>query len=125
MEEGEKMDKDMDMSDGKMNMEGGGGMGMMGGGMGGGMMLSMAHPIHLHGQQFQVLSREIEGMRQEEYKTVKDGFIDTGWKDTVLVMPGEEIVIAKPFQDYKGLFLYHCHNLEHEDLGMMRQFYIG
>jgi hypothetical protein len=25
-------------------------------------------------------------------------------------MPGEEIVIAKPFQDYKGLFLYHCHN---------------
>jgi len=125
MEEGEKMDKDMDMSGGKMKMEGGGGMGMMGGGMGGGMMMSMAHPIHLHGQQFQVLSREIEGMRQEEYKTVKEGFIDTGWKDTVLVMPGEEIVIAKPFQDYKGLFLYHCHNLEHEDLGMMRQFYIG
>jgi hypothetical protein len=28
-------------------------------------------------------------------------------------------------QDYKGLFLYHCHNLEHEDLGMMRQFYIS
>lgn len=93
--------------------------------MGGGMMMSMAHPIHLHGQQFQILSREIEGMRQEEYKTVSEGFIDTGWKDTVLVMPGEEIVIAKPFEDYKGLFLYHCHNLEHEDLGMMLQFYIG
>ncbi|SCN47731.1 Multicopper oxidase [methanotrophic endosymbiont of Bathymodiolus azoricus (Menez Gwen)] len=119
MKEGEKMDKDMDMSGGNMKM--GGGMGMMGGGM----MMSMAHPIHLHGQQFQVLSREIEGMRQEEYKTVKEGFLDTGWKDTVLVMPGEEIVIAKPFQDYKGLFLYHCHNLEHEDLGMMRQFYIS
>jgi len=118
MEEGEKMDKGMDM-------QGGGGMGMMGGGMGGGMMMSMAHPIHLHGQQFQILSREIEGMRQEEYKTVSEGFIDSGWKDTVLVMPGEEIVIAKPFEDYKGLFLYHCHNLEHEDLGMMRQFYIG
>ncbi|MDC9728852.1 MAG: multicopper oxidase domain-containing protein [Methyloprofundus sp.] len=98
--------------------------GMMGGGMGG-MMLSMAHPIHLHGQQFQVVSRKIEGMRQEEYETVKEGFIDTGWKDTVLVMPGEEITIIKPFQDFKGLFLYHCHNLEHEDLGMMRQFYIS
>ncbi|NOQ14631.1 MAG: multicopper oxidase domain-containing protein, partial [Methyloprofundus sp.] len=108
----------------EMDMQGGG-MGMMGGGMGGGMMMSMAHPIHLHGQQFQVLSREIEGMRQEEYKTVSKGFIDSGWKDTVLVMPGEEIIIAKPFEDYKGLFLYHCHNLEHEDLGMMRQFYIG
>ena len=111
--------------DKKMNMQGGGGMGMMGGGMGGGMMMSMAHPVHLHGQQFQVLSREIEGMRQEEYKTVSQGFINSGWKDTVLVMPGEEIVIAKPFEDYKGLFLYHCHNLEHEDLGMMRQFYIS
>ncbi len=106
----------------KMGRQGGGmGMGMMGGGM----MLSMAHPIHLHGQQYQILSRKIEGMRTEEYQTVSEGFIDTGWKDTVLVMPGEEIMIAKPFQDFKGLFLYHCHNLEHEDLGMMRQFYIS
>ena len=39
-------------------------------------------------------------------------------------MPGETVEIIKPFQDYKGLFLYHCHNLEHEDLGMMRQFLI-
>lgn len=103
----------------------GGGMGMMGGGMGAGMMFSMAHPIHLHGQQYQIISRKMEGMRKEEYATVKEGFIDSGWKDTVLVMPGEEIEIIKPFQDYKGLFLYHCHNLEHEDLGMMRQFYIS
>lgn len=94
-----------------------------GGGMG--MMWSMAHPIHLHGQQYQIISRKMEGMRKEEYATVKDGFIDSGWKDTVLVMPGEEIEIIKPFQDYKGLFLFHCHNLEHEDLGMMRQFYIN
>jgi bilirubin oxidase len=90
-----------------------------------GMMLSMAHPIHLHGQQFQIISRKMKGMRKEEYKTVSEGFIDSGWKDTVLVMPGEEITIIKPFQDFKGLFLYHCHNLEHEDLGMMRQFYIS
>jgi len=96
----------------------------MGGGMGGGMMFSMAHPIHLHGQQYQIISRKPSGMRLDEYATVKDGFIDSGWKDTVLVMPGEEIEIIKPFQDYKGFFLYHCHNLEHEDLGMMRQFYI-
>jgi len=94
-------------------------------GMGMGMMMSMAHPIHLHGQQFQIVSRKNGGMRQEAYNTVNEGFIDSGWKDTVLVMPGEEIIIIKPFQDFKGLFLYHCHNLEHEDLGMMRQFYIS
>jgi FtsP/CotA-like multicopper oxidase with cupredoxin domain len=102
-----------------------GGMGMLGGGMGGGMMMSMAHPIHLHGQQYQVISRKMTGSGKGNYATVKDGFINSGWKDTVLIMPGEEIEIIKPFQDYKGLFLYHCHNLEHEDLGMMRQFYVG
>ena len=42
----------------------------------------------------------------------------------MLVMPGEEVTIIKPFQDYKGLFLYHCHNLEHENAGMMRQFLV-
>jgi len=107
-------------SKGSGGMKMGGGMGMMGGGM----MMSMAHPIHLHGQQYQVISRKISGMRKTEYATVKDGFVDSGWKDTVLVMPGEEIELIKPFEDYKGLFLYHCHNLEHEDLGMMRQFLV-
>ena len=90
----------------------------------GGMMMSMAHPIHLHGQQFKVLSRTQTDQDSDGYNTVKDGFIGNGWKDTVLVMPGEEIEIIKPFEDYTGLFLYHCHNLEHEDMGMMRNFYV-
>ena len=90
----------------------------------GGMMMSMAHPIHLHGQQFKVLSRTQTDRDSDGYNTVKDGFIGNGWKDTVLVMPGEEIEIIKPFEDYTGLFLYHCHNLEHEDMGMMRNFYV-
>lgn len=96
-------------------MRGGRGRGMMN------MMLSMPHPIHLHGQQFQILSRR-QSQPSEAYDTVKEGFIHSGWKDTVLVMPGEDIEIIKPFQDYTGLFLYHCHNLEHEDMGMMRNF---
>ena len=101
-----------------------GGMGMMGGeGMAGmGTMMSMAHPIHLHGQSFQILSRSIGAAESEDYATVKDGFIEGGFKDTVLVMPGERVKIIKPFQDFKGLFMYHCHNLEHEDMGMMRDF---
>jgi len=99
----------------------------MGGMRGGGMaMMSMAHPIHLHGQQFKILSRILKVQNtSDSYATVKDGFITSGWKDTVLVMPGEEIEILKPFEDYTGLFLYHCHNLEHEDMGMMRNFYVG
>ena len=103
-------------SGGRMGGGGGGrGMGMMG------MMRSIPHPIHLHGQQFQIISRK-QHRPSNAYDTVKDGFIHSGWKDTVLVMPGEEIEIIKPFQHYTGLFLYHCHNLEHEDMGMMRNF---
>ena len=92
----------------------------MGGGMG--MMMAMAHPIHLHGQSFQILSRTFSGNTSADYASVKEGFIEHGLKDTVLLMPGERIKIIKPFQDFKGLFMYHCHNLEHEDMGMMRDF---
>jgi len=86
----------------------GGGMGMMGG-------MNMPHPIHLHGKQFQVLERR---------GVTHDGYVDEGWKDTVLLMPGERIRILVRFGDYPGLFLYHCHNLEHEDMGMMRNYLI-
>ena len=87
----------------------GGGMGMMGG-------MNMPHPIHLHGKQFQVLERR---------GVLHEGYVDDGWKDTVLLMPGERIRILVRFGDYPGLFLYHCHNLEHEDMGMMRNYLIG
>ena len=108
---------------------GGGGMGGMGGGMGGmgggmGMMFSMAHPIHLHGQQFQIIRRSIDMAEGEHYDTVKNGFINEGFKDVALVMPGERVAVIKPFDTFQGLFMYHCHNLEHEDMGMMREFLV-
>ena len=40
-------------------------------------------------------------------------------------MPGERVTVLMPFivnTDYTGTFVYHCHNLEHEDMGMMRNF---
>jgi len=104
--------------------EGGHKMGGMMGGGGMGMMMSMAHPIHLHGQYFQIFQRSLDGKESEGYASVKDGFIEGGFKDTVLVMPGESVKIIKPFQDFKGLFMMHCHNLEHEDMGMMRDLLI-
>ncbi|MGD9658445.1 MAG: multicopper oxidase family protein [Methylocystis sp.] len=117
---------------GRMQMMGGGGMmrGRMGGmgmgrGMGRGMgmmgMMSMAHPIHLHGEQFEIVERSFDG-DEDAYATICKGFVDSGLKDTVLVAPGERLRIVKPFSDFKGRFMYHCHNLEHEDAGMMREF---
>ncbi len=96
------------------------------GGMNMAMMMAMVHPIHLHGHYFQIVGRKGpetgNGHGGESYETVKDGFVDEGYQDTVLAMPGERISIIKPFDKYKGLFLYHCHNLEHEDGEMMRNF---
>jgi FtsP/CotA-like multicopper oxidase with cupredoxin domain len=84
---------------------------------GGGMMhmMNVPHPIHLHGKQFRVLERS--GVTHQ-------GYVDEGWKDTVLIMPGERIKILVDFDDYPGMFLYHCHNLEHEDMGMMRNYFV-
>ena len=93
----------------------GGGMGMMGGS-------DQPHPMHIHGVQFQVLERRLEGGSRRAYNTLSDGFVDSGLKDTVLVMPGETVRLLVKFDHYAGLYLYHCHNLEHEDGGMMRNY---
>ena len=78
------------------------------------MMMSMPHSMHLHDVQFQILSRNGQAPPPHE----------RGRKDTVLIMPGETVRIITRFQDYTGIYMYHCHLLEHEDDGMMGQFEI-
>jgi FtsP/CotA-like multicopper oxidase with cupredoxin domain len=85
----------------------------------------MAHPIHLHGVQFQIISRQVLPELAAGWQTVKDGYVDEGLKDTVMVMPGERVKLLMKFDKYSGLFTYHCHNLEHEDAGMMRNYRVN
>jgi spore coat protein A len=73
------------------------------------------HPVHLHLDPFQVLSRHGETPHPE----------DAGWKDTVDVVPNEYVDVAVRFSDYAGKYLVHCHNLEHEDMAMMATFRTG
>jgi FtsP/CotA-like multicopper oxidase with cupredoxin domain len=68
------------------------------------------HPMHVHGVLFQVYSRN-----GNTYLSPND----KGWKDTVLVNPNETVRVLVKFNDYSGIYLLHCHNLEHEDDGMM------
>ena len=75
------------------------------------------HPMHIHGVHFQVLQRS--GGRNSLIAS------EMGWKDTVLVMPGEVVRVAVPFENYTGKFVFHCHNLEHEDSGMMLQYQLS
>jgi len=87
--------------------------------------MAMPHPMHVHNVQFQVIGRELVLPQFEgQYQAVAGSLVDEGWKDTVLVMPGERVRILLKFEHYEGLYLYHCHNLEHEDMGMMRNYRI-
>ena len=74
------------------------------------------HPMHIHGVQFQLLKRV--GGRNQVFAYEK------GWKDTVLIMPGEKVSVIMTFPSYVGKFVFHCHNLEHEDDGMMLNYTI-
>jgi blue copper oxidase len=78
--------------------------------------------MHVHGPSFRVVGRH-SGMHGAS--AVSAGYVDEGCKDTVLVMPGEVVRIRLTFAHYRGLYLYHCHNLEHEDMGMMRNYFIA
>ena len=77
---------------------------------GGMMMQSGGHPFHVHGTQFQVIARNGQLPPAEE----------RGYKDTVFVGVGEEVHIRIRFNQ-PGLYMYHCHILEHEENGMMGQ----
>jgi len=106
-----------------------------------------AHPIHLHLVSFQVVERvPISDLSFHEAveKYVRDGRVgsppdplafatgepkqperwEMGWKDTVIAYPGQVTRIIAKF-DLPGLYVWHCHILEHEDNEMMRPFYVG
>ena len=67
------------------------------------------HPFHVHATQFYVLTRTNRPIAPHE----------TGRKDTVLLWPGDIVELAIRFDHYPGMYVFHCHNLEHEDAGMM------
>jgi FtsP/CotA-like multicopper oxidase with cupredoxin domain len=100
------------------------------------------HPIHLHLDPFQILSRSairhevpeggigdreltaavtLERDPDDELSHAIDDN-ERGLKDTVRVNPDEMVEIAVRFTTYSGRYMYHCHILEHEDRDMMRPF---
>lgn len=75
--------------------------------------IGMAHPFHVHGALFRVLS--IEGQRPPAHLA--------GWKDTLLVEDKAELLVAfdRPATRTRP-FMFHCHILEHEEAGLMGQY---
>ncbi|HYL39658.1 MAG TPA: multicopper oxidase family protein [Bryobacteraceae bacterium] len=70
-----------------------------------------SHPLHLHLVHFQVLSH-----------SGRPGPYDAGWKDTIDLGPGQTANILVRFSGHRGRYVFHCHNLEHEDMAMMGNF---
>lgn len=77
--------------------------------------LNVEHPFHLHLAPFQVLST---GGNESK------GRYNNGWKDTVNLDNGGQAEILVKFDGYKGKYVFHCHNLEHEDMMMMANFQV-
>ncbi len=70
-------------------------------------VVGMDHPFHLHGFQFQVLDRN----------GVPEPYLS--WKDSVNVPKHSKVRIAVRFEHFPGKWMFHCHILDHEDMGMM------
>ncbi|MEZ5398769.1 MAG: multicopper oxidase family protein [Bryobacteraceae bacterium] len=66
---------------------------------------TMDHPMHIHTSPFQVIDAA--------------GTPVPTWKDTVLVKARSRLAVRTALSTYPGLRMYHCHILDHEDLGMM------
>jgi len=87
-----------------------------------------SHPIHLHLVKFRVLQRfkfsvDDEGKVMRGYIVPEDP-TEAGWKDTAVAYPNQVLRIAATF-DIAGLYVWHCHILEHEDNEMMNPFCVG
>jgi spore coat protein A, manganese oxidase len=77
--------------------------------------LNVEHPIHIHLAPFQVLTRG----------GGDPGPYNRGWKDTVNMDNGGEAELLIKFDGYRGKYVFHCHNLEHEDMMMMANFEVA
>ncbi len=82
--------------------------------------MPMAHPMHVHGVRFRIIERS----RGDAPADLREGLLRAGYKDTFGVFAGERVRVQIA-PTVPGLFMYHCHNLEHEDGGMMRNCKFG
>ncbi|WP_337192248.1 multicopper oxidase family protein [Streptomyces sp. HUCO-GS316] len=73
--------------------------------------LKIPHSLHLHLEHFTVVDRD----------GAPPGPAESGLKDTITVLPGQSVRVKVHFSDYTGLFMYHCHMLQHQMMGMMGQ----
>ncbi|KAG2425551.1 hypothetical protein HXX76_013595 [Chlamydomonas incerta] len=75
------------------------------------------HPIHIHLVDFYVLARNWDVTQVHEYER------NIG-KDVVQLNPSGHVALLLRFGAHRGEYMFHCHNLMHEDFEMMRSFHV-
>ncbi|GGV06449.1 O-aminophenol oxidase PhsA [Streptomyces spectabilis] len=99
---------------------------------------NVTHPMHIHLADFQLLGRDaydasgfdpaVGGTRapvaHDPATPIPIAPNERGWKDVFLVPGGQLLRVIGRFDGAYGRFMYHCHLLEHEDMGMMRPFVV-
>jgi len=82
------------------------------------------HPIHLHLVRYEVVDRQLldplTNLPLPGTNRPPEPW-ETGYKDTVIAYPGEVTRLRAKF-DVAGLYVWHCHIVEHEDNEMMRPY---
>ncbi|MFI6877342.1 O-aminophenol oxidase PhsA [Streptomyces sp. NPDC050400] len=98
----------------------------------------VVHPMHIHLADFQILGRDaydVSGfdvtvggttapVTHDPGTTVPLPPNERGYKDVFRALPGQMLRVMGRFDGAYGRFMYHCHLLEHEDMGMMRPFVV-
>ncbi|MYW64139.1 multicopper oxidase domain-containing protein [Streptomyces sp. SID8379] len=98
----------------------------------------VVHPMHIHLADFQILGRDAydasgfdvtvggtaEPVTYDAKTTVPFPPNEHGYKDVFRALPGQMLRVMGKFDGAYGRFMYHCHLLEHEDMGMMRPFVV-
>ena len=79
------------------------------------VQFTLAHPIHIHLVDFKVISRNGRGVEPYE----------AGFKDIAFLDENETAEVIARFHPWSGQYMFHCHNLVHEDADMMAAFDVG
>jgi FtsP/CotA-like multicopper oxidase with cupredoxin domain len=72
------------------------------------------HPIHVHLESHQQVRNNTTGKAPWYHNSFK--------QDLTMLGGNTSITVRQRFRTFKGPFVFHCHNNEHEDLEMMFQF---
>lgn len=79
----------------------------------------VSHPFHIHVNPFEIFSMVNARGEEQLDRDPKTGEVLPVWRDTIILHEGWKVSCRTHYTDFDGVFVQHCHILDHEDQGMM------